>query len=722
MKVRVGLVVVLVALVLALWSASYARADNDCDKLVVDSANIFGAKLSQVEAEAQRLQSLGMDPRVRTISTFGSAGTLDAYHQNVEKACSSWRDEKGDRKNNLIVFWVSVNDRKTAIFYGKMWKDALKSNWEVPVQTDFMNPSFKVGDYAGGFIKGMQETYKLVKLYLHPPATAVSAPVVVVPTVVVNVQTESKPPSNPPDLSGLWKILGFLAVLGFLVLLYLAFKDTLAGFGRRRAAQQKARLARQSAASMIVDLPDVMRDLNLRVQVASGVLPDGYIGLLQTSIQRVQGILDRASTEYGGLGHSAGDPDRGGKTEEEYAAIAESYQGVADSLSEASQIVTDVERKLDEYDAIVAKLPDEVVSLSSRIEVVRGEISGGREAFAEISAAYAEVTWESVRGNGTEAEKRVVSATAFLESARQALGKDVKATLAAVTKAGELLDQAESYMRSIQALKANLDEAKKTAPGELEDVTGDILRAWEYIGAHDQDIEEGLEGDLKQAEGEVASARDDLDQAKPDYPGSLKKIRTSHSEADQILKDARNEVEAAERLRDKARSSMLGAKAAVSKAEEFIEDHARDVKSEAKDHLEVAQRDLREASVASDADDQIASASSAETEAEKAYKHALGDFNYAEEQRRPPQQTVVYVPYYPQSQSGGEHHTPRQEEEDSAPAPAHHHEAPQPYTPPAPSHHDDDDSGGGSSTSWGSFGGGSIGGGGGGGGGSSTGW
>src|SRR5512136_1493118 len=76
--------------------------------LVIDDADIFGNRIGEVEAAANRLVSQGGDVRVRTILTYGAAGNLDQYEAQLEQQSPSWLGQDGDLKNNLIVLIISL--------------------------------------------------------------------------------------------------------------------------------------------------------------------------------------------------------------------------------------------------------------------------------------------------------------------------------------------------------------------------------------------------------------------------------------------------------------------------------------------------------------------------------------------------------------------------------------------------------------------------------------
>ena len=108
-----------------------------------------------------------------------------------------------------------------------------------------------------------------------------------------------------------------------------------------------------------------------------------------------------------------------------------------------------------------------IPALKSRIAVVTGQLDPAKDCFGRISATYATSSWDSVKGNGTEARKRIADAQEALDDATADASMDTqrwdKAT-EAMQEGNQLLDEAESYLRSIHALETNLAEAKADAP------------------------------------------------------------------------------------------------------------------------------------------------------------------------------------------------------------------------------------------------------------------
>lgn len=293
-----------------------------------------------------------------------------------------------------------------------------------------------------------------------------------------------------------------------------------------------------------------------------------------------------------------------------------------------------------------AAIDGQITQASERVKTVQEAISQGRTIFDAISSQYAEKSWTSVRGNGTEATNRVNSSLAAMKLATTAASMENQEWQKAQEALGQIdvwLGEAESFMRSLVSLQQHLEAAARDAASEVQAAQADIKAAREYIAEFDDDIKESLETDLDQADEAVRQAEQELQSSKPDYLTVVKLAKQANESADNILVEARSEHEAAERLRLKAKTALRSATAAVSKADEYIEDHDTDVEHTAKKHLAKAKELLAEAEAAQNLDDVINNAKAAEKEADQAYEKAEEDFDAAEDARRP---TVTSVNVY----------------------------------------------------------------------------
>lgn len=278
-------------------------------------------------------------------------------------------------------------------------------------------------------------------------------------------------------------------------------------------------------------------------------------------------------------------------------------------------------------------------ALQSRIGQVTDQLGPAKECFDRISAAYVESSWESVRGNGTEAQKRIRDAEEALTDATAESNLDNQRwddAVQSMQEGNQLLDEAESYLRSIHALESNLAAAKEQAPGEIDAAAADLAKAEQYLNQYAGDVDANLKDDLQKAQRVLAQAKEELSQDKPNYPRVVKLALQANHGADSIYDEAVDDHEAAERLRRQAAAALNQATAAVSKAKEYIEDHSSDVDADAKQKLRQAQTYLQRAQQATEPTIILSEAREAESSADKAYKKAKRDFEEAESRRYQP--------------------------------------------------------------------------------------
>jgi len=675
----------------ALVFSGVALAQSADQIVVADEAGIFGEKATEVEAAANKLVVQGADVRVRTITSYGSAGNLDVYEAQLQQRSPSWLGQDGAMKNNLIVLIISVQERQTGLYYGAYWERALNNNW-IRIQTDIMNPRFREGDYSGGTTKGLQEIQRLIQ------GTGQT-------TTGAQASGQSK-----------WWIVPvvFLVIVGLMIgsILLVYLRKTQA---RRAAARQKAVLARQGAASAINEQIEAVQMLEIKVNVVADRITPEEAAPLREGLQKAKGLVDRSSETYSNLSHSAGDPENPRLGEAELGAVEAQYKKILDDLSQGKEAAKGVEAEIatvqqaaDSFPANVAEVNagiekavkqqdelnnagykttyiSELVSkgrnmldlaktmvsekrllegvkqialagdqvkaaieagahlpqkkreaeqalgaLAQRIEQVKATIDSGSDVFERISSSYAESAWTSIKGNGTEAENRVNWALDALDDARSAASPEQQSwpkTLESAAAGSQWLTEAESLVKSISELETNLVAARRDAPAEIAAAQTDIAKAWEYINQYDEDIRESLEDDLRSAESKTNTAKEELSKERPDYFNVCKLAREANDAADRILVQARDEHEAAERLRVKAASARRDAYAKVSVARKYVEDHMPVVHDEARNHLSIAEDSLRQADVAPDTSAQIALVSRAESAADRAYALAQQDVN-----------------------------------------------------------------------------------------------
>ncbi|MEY4744579.1 MAG: hypothetical protein RL272_524 [Candidatus Parcubacteria bacterium] len=277
-----------------------------------------------------------------------------------------------------------------------------------------------------------------------------------------------------------------------------------------------------------------------------------------------------------------------------------------------------------------------VLSLKKRLPDVQAAIQSGRGVFEEVSSGYAEGCWSSIRGNGTEAVKRLEAATRGSVEAAVAGAMDRQEwqkAEAVIVQANAWLDEAESFMRSISSLKAALERAKQDAQPEIDAAQADIDKAKAYERQYDADIRDTYKAEIARDQELLDQAKAELARQKPDYIRAVKLAKEANATADKILAECQGEHEAAERQRRLAVSEVRDADAAISRAKEYVEDHSSDVGSGAEEKLKAARATLKRAKETGDLASRISLAQQAHKEADAAYKKAKSDVSDAEDER-----------------------------------------------------------------------------------------
>jgi uncharacterized membrane protein YgcG len=204
-------------------SASASASAGDCDRVVVDGANVLGAGTAVARA-AQALKVDGAVVRVRTYRSV-ARGDLDAALRAEVRRCSSWHGSGSARRPALLVVAVDVGDRKTAISYGSRWSATLDPAQQT-VQTETINPALKRKAYGDAIVAGLR---RLDDLVTRKEATASSSdPGSDVP-LDENGQPLTADPFVPPEVAN--DGVGVVVAVGILGLV-LAFVAALARGGR----------------------------------------------------------------------------------------------------------------------------------------------------------------------------------------------------------------------------------------------------------------------------------------------------------------------------------------------------------------------------------------------------------------------------------------------------------------------------------------------------------
>lgn len=389
-----------------------------------------------------------------------------------------------------------------------------------------------------------------------------------------------------------------------------------------------AETAFNAASSLIGSLQEVRSEIPGRVSALTAFIEDAR--------SRVKAIKDQ------GFKVDAAES----KLAEADSTMAEAQQSVAEKKFFAA---SDFEREAIDLIAnsvtLAAVLPEKkteleqkIAALEARIEQTKVAIIAAGEVFDAIEAEYAEDSFVSIVGNGTESENRVNNALEGFSNAQTFVHMDRQDWDGAEEEIGRAnisLDQADSFIRSIHALKQSLDQAKASAATEVNQTFEALQKAATYLQENLADIKGHYHDDLEKAQEILGRAEAELAETRPNFLLAVKLADQSEDIANEVLKASSTEVENAERLRQKAKRALREAKVSYSKAAEFIEDHSGDVGRNARVKLADAHQELISAEDSSnDLESSIAWAVEAEKSANLAYSSASRDFKEKEQERR----------------------------------------------------------------------------------------
>lgn len=316
-----------------------------------------------------------------------------------------------------------------------------------------------------------------------------------------------------------------------------------------------------------------------------------------------------------------------GKSYYEMINFCDNAIATARSAAEKAKLIPDIETSLKER----------IVSFEIRIDHLKEIIENGRTIFHTMKDQYLNELWESVKGNGSEAEKRIESSKVFLKNAKLAVALDKQEWSECdnlVTSGNLLLQEAESLIDSIVSLKRNIENATAEVVQEIDDANSDISKAWNYIKKFDADIDKSLEGDLKISEQKLLQCKEELSKSMPNYIKALKLAREANSNADRVFDKSVNQHEVAERQRKQAESLFKEAERSIETASNYIQSHRSDVDQSAKTKLSSAKSKLDQIKQSSGILAYIACATEADKLAENAYEMAKKDVRDAEYKRR----------------------------------------------------------------------------------------
>ncbi len=311
------------------------------------------------------------------------------------------------------------------------------------------------------------------------------------------------------------------------------------------------------------------------------------------------------------------------------------YDKAREKLTEAEDQTALVQKTSDGLPARKAGLLLVHTQLIDRYKASGTFVQQAHEDYDAMFRQFAQVCYESVVGNGSEAEIRLKEVPAMLESVQQLLdSQDWDEADSMLTETMAFLAGVSGLLESVSQLRQRLETDRVEAQAEIDEADRSINVARAYLrdNPHDTDVARHR-SNLSNAAVRLKQARELMAVKKPNVIAALKAASAADQIADEAYALAVQDQDQAKRKREMAERLRKEAVAALTTAKRYHQNHHGDVKSAARAKLSEAERLLKDMERANDVDVIIGLAQAASQRAETSLKRAKSDHSSAESSR-----------------------------------------------------------------------------------------
>lgn len=285
----------------------------------------------------------------------------------------------------------------------------------------------------------------------------------------------------------------------------------------------------------------------------------------------------------------------------------------------------------EELPVLKAQLQKQLESHTKMFHAMPKKISAAGNIFTQLEATFAPVNYESVTGNGTEAEVRMDDVEDILEEIRVALADQKwEAADSLLVEVGTLLQEVDNLLGAIIDLHKRVNHAMTEAPLELQEARDSIVTARKYLDRYDADTSDLHYQTLEQASRLCDDVAAMLAVAQPDYIRALKLATAADQYADNVLLKGQDEHEQAERMRRRAKRLRTEALESVAETTRYVNTHLGDIGQSARQELASAQAQLQALRNTNDVAAIINLATAIDRLSDSAMSRAKRDFSGAE--------------------------------------------------------------------------------------------
>lgn len=324
-----ALAAALCASVVPMVALAASPSSISCSSTVYSEGGLLDSQQSSIQSLVSSMQNKRALVRVIGLRNMGGESSLDSFLDSYTSRCGNGSVRSRTLRSNMIVLAVSQAERKVTIHYGAGWSPSL-SGKTTGIQND-MGGRFRVNDYPGGMVLGMQETNSV--LSSRPAAVS---------TTGNNTSQQAVSGSNSD--AGRIVLIIFLVLVGVVAVLLLIFKGIPYILNRRSEAQVRqddrgeaqtqAEIAMRNASNAVHSLGSDLEELEQRLNALpiSAVPAETLIKLRALLDYAKRGHSD-ALRAWSDNDSSASDPTKPGLTSGQYRTIGESYRQITEQVN-----------------------------------------------------------------------------------------------------------------------------------------------------------------------------------------------------------------------------------------------------------------------------------------------------------------------------------------------------------------------------------------------------
>ncbi|HET9199396.1 MAG TPA: TPM domain-containing protein, partial [Dehalococcoidia bacterium] len=333
-------------------------------------------------------------------------------------------------------------------------------------------------------------------------------------------------------------IVGAIVVLGGMWLLGLWQGDR----SKKRAAEEKDRQTGELAKRVntaLIDADEALREADQELGFAEAQFSEADVEPFRLALTEAREELNSAFTIRQQLDDATPeDPETRRQMLQQILGHCDRALAGINQQKERLRQLRELEKNAPE---VLNKLPAQLDELQARAGVVH-------ETLGRLGT-YNPRSWASIKGNGTEAEKRLAFARDQVDVGQKAIETDDRrAAASAASQAQSAAAEADVLLDAIDNMEKSLGEALAELPKEIAAAEQDVAALSSYLATYAGDDRSRFQREASEAEKLLNSARREAETARPDYLEAIRNARQANTTADAVLAGAREAEEKRARL------------------------------------------------------------------------------------------------------------------------------------------------------------------------------